>query len=527
MGRKVNPGRFRVRESTLQTARAWAYKEHAMTLWRYRSCTRAQKAWLDWYRSAIRCRLEPVKGVARMVKNHLHGSVTAVVRGVTSARAESFNARVQWLKYSARGFRNRQRFRNAILLPLRRPQPLSQRPHPLIPFHTKTRSAARLLRDVPVSADLPETSLPGYTANQYFQAVREASLSVYKVATMTQLDDNLSSLRTSVETGRRLAGDPENLLNYVTNVVTHNLENVLRELRAQVEEPHMLDEAEVGQPNVVVHYTSIATLVSMLKEAAEENSSSSLRLYDSNHFNDPDEGNFFDRNLDLHTHNPYKDLGATYSPHAYVASFIVPHDKQGQSDTDAQRDMSDNLVFWRTYGREGMGCSLTLVVPKHELRKVLYDRDAVRRTSSLLAPVLDSVDECLRPLFGLSSTADVQQQFQRTIARHIDKIRYLYKSKAYDYERECRLVIPEIDAQEDRVFFQYEEREDTTARIRHYYQVEALKVQNMFVTGSWITLGPRVPKPNNVRYYLESLLRKVGRSYGPKFRISSIPYQAS
>lgn len=344
---------------------------------------------------------------------------------------------------------------------------------------------------------------------------------------MTQLDDKLSRLRTSVETGLRLEADPDQLLNYVRDVVTHNLENVLRELRAQIEEPHMLNDAELGQPNVVVHYTSIATLVSMLKGAAEENSCSSLRLYDSNHFNDPDEGNFFDRNLCLDAHNPYKQLDATYSPHAYVASFIIPHDNQEQSRNNAQRDMSDNLVFWRTYGYEGMGCSLTLVVPKNELRKVLYGRDAVRQTSSLLAPVLDSVDECLRPLFKLSPTADIQQQLKRTIAGHIDKIRYLYKSEAYDYERECRLVIPQIDAHEDRISFQYEERDDTTARIRHYYEVEALEVTNMFVTGSLITLGPRVPKPNNLRYYLETLLRKAGRPYGPKFKISSIPYQIS
>ena len=44
------------------------------------------------YRSAIRCRLEPVKRVARMVKRHLDGIVTAVVDKVTNARAESINA---------------------------------------------------------------------------------------------------------------------------------------------------------------------------------------------------------------------------------------------------------------------------------------------------------------------------------------------------------------------------------------------------------------------------------------------------
>ena len=103
-----------LRDSALKTARAWGYKEHAMTLWDYKSRTWARKAWQAWYDSAIRCRLEPVKRVARMIKRHLDGIVTAVVKRVTNARAESINAGVQKLKYSARGFRNRKRFRNAI-----------------------------------------------------------------------------------------------------------------------------------------------------------------------------------------------------------------------------------------------------------------------------------------------------------------------------------------------------------------------------------------------------------------------------
>ena len=103
-----------LRDSALQTARAWGYKEHAMTLWAYRSRAWARKAWLAWYRSAIRCRLEPVKRVARMIKRHLDGIVTTVVDKVTNARAESINAGIQKVKYSARGFRNRKRFRNAI-----------------------------------------------------------------------------------------------------------------------------------------------------------------------------------------------------------------------------------------------------------------------------------------------------------------------------------------------------------------------------------------------------------------------------
>ena len=40
-------------------------------------------------------------------------SVTEV-DGVTNARSEGINAKIQWINYTARGFRNRERFRNAI-----------------------------------------------------------------------------------------------------------------------------------------------------------------------------------------------------------------------------------------------------------------------------------------------------------------------------------------------------------------------------------------------------------------------------
>jgi len=103
-----------LRTSMLRTARAWAIKTLAMELWRYRRRGWARKAWLRWYSWAIRCRLEPIKAVARMIKRHLEGILTAVVLGVTNARAEGLNAKIQWIKATARGFRNRDRFRNAI-----------------------------------------------------------------------------------------------------------------------------------------------------------------------------------------------------------------------------------------------------------------------------------------------------------------------------------------------------------------------------------------------------------------------------
>lgn len=103
-----------LRESSLKTARAWHIKETAMGLWCYRNRGWARKAWKKWFGWAIRSRLAPIRASARMIKEHLEGILNAIVHGVTNAGAESINARIQGIKRQACGFRNRERFRNAI-----------------------------------------------------------------------------------------------------------------------------------------------------------------------------------------------------------------------------------------------------------------------------------------------------------------------------------------------------------------------------------------------------------------------------
>lgn len=100
--------------STLKTARAWAWKESASCLWHYRSRTWATKAWERWYRGAIRSRLDPLKAVARMIKKHLWGIVNAIVTNTSNAGAESINSKIKMVKVRSRGFRNKERFKMAI-----------------------------------------------------------------------------------------------------------------------------------------------------------------------------------------------------------------------------------------------------------------------------------------------------------------------------------------------------------------------------------------------------------------------------
>lgn len=103
-----------LRNSRLQVARAWAIKEAAMLLWGCATRGWAERMWRRWYGWAIRSRLEPVKRVARMIQKHWQGVLNAAMSDVTNALSEGLNSKIQWIKRKACGYRNRDRFRNAI-----------------------------------------------------------------------------------------------------------------------------------------------------------------------------------------------------------------------------------------------------------------------------------------------------------------------------------------------------------------------------------------------------------------------------
>ena len=103
-----------LRDSTLKTARAWAIKELAMSLWGYVSKTWARKGWARWLSWAVRCRLEPMKKVAKTIKKHLWGILNAIILKVSNGPAEGINSRIKAIKVRSHGFRNKERFANAI-----------------------------------------------------------------------------------------------------------------------------------------------------------------------------------------------------------------------------------------------------------------------------------------------------------------------------------------------------------------------------------------------------------------------------
>lgn len=103
-----------LRTSALKAARAWVHREVAMGLWWRRPRAQLEQVWQRWCRSAGRSRLAPIAKVAAMVRSHLFGILNAIEHQATNARAEAINSRIQWVKRMAHGFRNTERFKNAI-----------------------------------------------------------------------------------------------------------------------------------------------------------------------------------------------------------------------------------------------------------------------------------------------------------------------------------------------------------------------------------------------------------------------------
>lgn len=103
-----------LRNSALKTARAWAMKDFAAQLWHYKHRAWAMKGWKRLINWMSRSRLAPMKKVSSTLKKHLWGIINAVVLNADNSHAESINSRIKTVKTRARGFRNKQRFRDAI-----------------------------------------------------------------------------------------------------------------------------------------------------------------------------------------------------------------------------------------------------------------------------------------------------------------------------------------------------------------------------------------------------------------------------
>ena len=281
---------------------------------------------------------------------------------------------------------------------------------------------------------------------------------------------------------------------YLNGVILPELEKVMEHVATEILARHLIPTETETATLRVTHYTSLAAVTSMLRGLAN-GQGATLRLYDSSHCNDPDEGNHLVRQLSSNGSHRWLEQRSGVG-HAYITSFVFASD-------DDEPNMSDDLVFWRTYGRDGKGCSLTVDVRRQLLRKVLYkpaDVEAVRIT---LLPILDVVT----PL--AQADEDCAKAISGTIWKRLAGVRYLYKDEAYHHEQEYRVAMPgdSPDIRLDGVRFETYEEGGSIVAVRHYCEIADLGLRKLLASNSKLILGPSVDDRYSVRLYFEDLRR--------------------
>lgn len=99
----------------LQVGRAWSIAQAFEDFWAYLYAGSARKFFDRWYFWATHSRLKPIIEAARMLKRHLPGLLAYCKHRITNAVAEGMNSKIQLIKANARGFRNFEKYRIAIL----------------------------------------------------------------------------------------------------------------------------------------------------------------------------------------------------------------------------------------------------------------------------------------------------------------------------------------------------------------------------------------------------------------------------
>lgn len=102
----------------LKTARAWRIKETAASLWNFTYMSVAEKRWKELLYWISHCQLKPIITVGKMIRRFFWGILNAIRLKANNSMLEAKNARIQRIKKIACGFRNRERFKNAIMFHL-------------------------------------------------------------------------------------------------------------------------------------------------------------------------------------------------------------------------------------------------------------------------------------------------------------------------------------------------------------------------------------------------------------------------
>ena len=343
---------------------------------------------------------------------------------------------------------------------------------------------------------------------------------------MSEMDAYIETAIDQFRSGKRRSGD---------KTICQGIERVIA---AIAKEMHGSESSSISH---LVHYTGMDVVFAMLNDGDDKGG---LRLYDTVHANDPEEGRFlllhWPNGDDEHFwmwqqgENGWPGDGEAlsfkqqverglYPGHAYVLSFVP---------SARAKKNNDRIVFWREYGRHGAGCSIS--IPKNKLSadercslapyRVRYGQADVRNLADKLRHRLfDPIEKGIRGINGPEN--ELFEAARPKVHQEIQLFRYLYKDCAYKHEEEYRLVIldPRGVVEGEPT---YEQRTDMRGEtvFRHYMTHPSLYRNQILGMESQVILGPTVPHGENARRTIDELLRRRGIS-GTDITSSEIRYR--
>ena len=295
------------------------------------------------------------------------------------------------------------------------------------------------------------------------------------------------------------------------------------EITHQVCKPHLLPE-DPGTNLSLAHYTSLEATFNIVSSGP----GGFFRLYDSAHVNDPTEGiatsegeGISDSLSSIRSFaSPTRSalgIHAQKFSTAYLLSFLA---------NTARSDPGDDLNFWRSYGRDGCGCSFTFFPyrsnwPHHVvtgLRRVAYDVPNVpdyQEGTRLLLRIHDALSSLVRPRSVMADKlATTRPLLDDWFAR-----RFLIKHAAYKPENEIRFVTFPRDGQD--ICYDL-----PNGQIRHYLNLPDFKLKLLFASSTILRVGPAVAHPEDTVDALRGIWSQNWGSVPPiQIRHSRIPYR--
>ena len=102
-------------KESLDTGKAWGLKELFGWFWKSRGKVFAKANFDFWHEQAVKSGLKAMIKVAKTLEEHLYGLLAWFDSRIGNSLTEGFNATIQALKATARGYRNFGNIRTAIL----------------------------------------------------------------------------------------------------------------------------------------------------------------------------------------------------------------------------------------------------------------------------------------------------------------------------------------------------------------------------------------------------------------------------